>query len=69
MVGSATSTSGTGAAPAARNHRRPAASASKNPVGGEPAGQVLAKIEVPSSKVRRDATHTSPPDTGVSRMR
>ena len=36
---------------------------------GSPDGHVLANTEVPSSKVRRDAVHTLPPPTGVSRMR
>ena len=63
-------------APPGRRPPRPIAASSdrpprprRSPGGGDPAGQVLVKIEVPSSRVRRDAVHTPPPATGVSRMR
>jgi hypothetical protein len=67
--GASTSTSGTGTVPEAPSQRSPLASAWKNPGGGESPGHSLAKMDMPSSNVRREVRQIEPPSTGVSRMR
>ena len=60
-------TSGTATAPASRSHRRPAASAAKNPLGGS--GERLGEHRRAVLEVSRWAAQIDPPATGVSRMR